>query len=1123
MPEDLSKVYQYRIEGTHDVAFDIVNQPGVDSDLKRSLRELSEETQEAISVLAESVSSAASPPSPTRDELVEVLRQSSEEGGLEHLSMLQQRLRRITTASEPVDADDLHLATALVAMLAALEQVRGPPRTSSDPTSSGTAPDVPSDARHLDSKPRSTSARRRDSFATARSSHSEELDNPFGDVSVDAAVGDAFGRLHRRLISLHASTLLRDAAAPLAPGPAAGSGSARTSVPSQEAWQQLSELVAITKELVAWRSSTEVRPVDPSPQLAEQGDVVGSLNHASHASRPAPGPYDALVRELMPQLSPKAASRSSTRASMVSVESGRATLAQSSTSYHAPLRASVWSEHSLPPSYGCGSLDTHGSHGKVAADSKDLAGFRERIWSLPSYTDEEEAFSHLRSAEKEKLQDDEAVPQPAAPVKEAEKQTSTSTLRSQAAAAYAARTPEDLLVIQHSIERLYSAVPQFLNQRCSLPPDQMRDDRLQRMMDKLAATPRLNDQRADPPSIRTRKASDPTSGGATGSSSAFASSSRLLGVDNDVRTHRRLSAAAQLGRKFSVTSLANTLKRSSFVDVKGKAKERDAEMRGTSMRWSNSEGQERDFASLDELFASVHRAQDMDLGEQRVAMKPRPGRKASALLGSAYEPESVGIDRDVNADADETLFQLLNNQGQARMAGQDAIMAPRRSGGKRPSASASASRRGSQPDLIGGRDDLLDTTTPRASISAATAMASATRGERGDGAADMVCAASHPASVPQTTACESSPLSLPSSLARGPAAGAEGTALDAQTVALAHSRSVAGMHYILETQANLFAINGMATVYGGSPGTTTTNLVYEVCNSGSASVDDAEDSLETTLHLSQGPSSSHPDVTVPLPGLGVPLQRGSAQLSQDHFAFRLSMPRRAAISSAPSTHLSHSSEPVAFPFSSDSLALHRPPTLSCAGCDAVLADLGLTTRRYRALPSQHWEELVDAWMCHGDQELNESVARGKQGLEEGRPIPSDEVWVADLHLMLPASSARPDALSWDAAAGSSHPTATASAAEGATTMTTTTAAVVRCTACLRSVGAAFVSSSTSDAAGGVTALKLHKHAISSASEPDALPRLVSAQMLDVARAHAAYHFVLADEGSGRERILDHSH
>jgi hypothetical protein len=35
---------------------------------------------------------------------------------------------------------------------------------------------------------------------------------------------------------------------------------------------------------------------------------------------------------------------------------------------------------------------------------------------------------------------------------------------------------------------------------------------------------------------------------------------------------------------------------------------------------------------------------------------------------------------------------------------------------------------------------------------------------------------------------------------------------------------------------------------------------------------------------------------------------------------------------------------------------------------------------YLDLPSEHWAELVDAWMCHPTQELNEAVAKHAEGI-----------------------------------------------------------------------------------------------------------------------------------------------
>ena len=71
--------------------------------------------------------------------------------------------------------------------------------------------------------------------------------------------------------------------------------------------------------------------------------------------------------------------------------------------------------------------------------------------------------------------------------------------------------------------------------------------------------------------------------------------------------------------------------------------------------------------------------------------------------------------------------------------------------------------------------------------------------------------------------------------------------------------------------------------------------------------------------------------------------------------------------------------------------------LQCANCGQYVAHFS-STPRMRALPSDHWEELVDAWMCHGDQRLNVSVTKGQHDVDAYRVPTDDEVWVSSLWL-----------------------------------------------------------------------------------------------------------------------------
>ncbi|KAI3625778.1 hypothetical protein CBS9595_001139 [Malassezia furfur] len=69
--------------------------------------------------------------------------------------------------------------------------------------------------------------------------------------------------------------------------------------------------------------------------------------------------------------------------------------------------------------------------------------------------------------------------------------------------------------------------------------------------------------------------------------------------------------------------------------------------------------------------------------------------------------------------------------------------------------------------------------------------------------------------------------------------------------------------------------------------------------------------------------------------------------------------------------------------------------LACAACGSTLMQCsGAAT--LRALPSENWEELVDAWMCHGDQRLNASVVQGRADVEPSRTPELDQIWVGSL-------------------------------------------------------------------------------------------------------------------------------
>lgn len=127
----------------------------------------------------------------------------------------------------------------------------------------------------------------------------------------------------------------------------------------------------------------------------------------------------------------------------------------------------------------------------------------------------------------------------------------------------------------------------------------------------------------------------------------------------------------------------------------------------------------------------------------------------------------------------------------------------------------------------------------------------------------------------------------------------------------------------------------------------------------------------------------------------------SGQLSiegKDHIAIRLQglagEPLPSPTVQLPSSHLEASH-----------LSASQPGSFVCGACSApIIASASSEPIDYIALPSEHWEELIDSWMCHGDQLLNDSVTRGREGLAEGATIGPNQVRVADNHLVFPSKA-----------------------------------------------------------------------------------------------------------------------
>ena len=59
-------------------------------------------------------------------------------------------------------------------------------------------------------------------------------------------------------------------------------------------------------------------------------------------------------------------------------------------------------------------------------------------------------------------------------------------------------------------------------------------------------------------------------------------------------------------------------------------------------------------------------------------------------------------------------------------------------------------------------------------------------------------------------------------------------------------------------------------------------------------------------------------------------------------------------------------------YDATALSKSMPTTFICSSCSLPLVQ-STKVKEYKDLPSEHWQELVDAWMCHSDQKLHEEV------------------------------------------------------------------------------------------------------------------------------------------------------
>ncbi|GAA5918203.1 hypothetical protein JCM1841_005299 [Sporobolomyces salmonicolor] len=215
----------------------------------------------------------------------------------------------------------------------------------------------------------------------------------------------------------------------------------------------------------------------------------------------------------------------------------------------------------------------------------------------------------------------------------------------------------------------------------------------------------------------------------------------------------------------------------------------------------------------------------------------------------------------------------------------------------------------------------------------------------------------------------------------------------------------------------------------------------------------------------------------------------------------------------PSQTMNRADLEVHVPLSTSELRETMPVSFVCATCDAELIDSS-TIARYNALPSEHWAELLDAWMCHQDQTLSDDLIQKGKGIKPRL----DEGLVGTSYVLFPREVTR----NWHTPEQSLstrspnddllHP--------------------AHCTSCSSLIGA-HVTSLDPSSSPFLTALRLLKYAANPIVKPPpdslaaersvplrySLSSHLTAEMLETGQAHACHRFVLEDAEQEKIRLL----
>jgi hypothetical protein len=505
--------------------------------------------------------------------------------------------------------------------------------------------------------------------------------------------------------------------------------------------------------------------------------------------------------------------------------------------------------------------------------------------------------------------------------------------RATSAEEYSARTSQDLRMVESSIERLYSAVPQLDNQRASSPTEikQRQSQDVLGLIDQLTKSGRMEDQRAVlPVETLQRNASVPASTAVSQTSDTAPQGTTKLG--------RRLGSIS-LGRSLSMRLVSSVL----GSDGKGKEKERSSDAHddqsAATLPSTNLNGlpSRKKPSKLNIMGVTVSATLELE--------------KALQFADSCRQLQTKEA---ANHQDDGGFMDALaaSMSGNRRMSGQDAPLRPlsaRRLVSSPSSATFPSSplySKPSSPNRPRGAHTHAFTRLPSSPIN---------RTSDGECAGPLISASDAKANSSNRGVC-----------------------IDNDVIASKDIIKSGPLRYISESQPRLGIISTQFWHTSIGLDDASMNLDYFI---------DQEHPQVLNIVHNQATKS----YILPSPGL-VSQDRQTVLKSQDHWQIKLQM----------AATLQRDSNEVPAPLSASSLQKDLPSGFLCNVCLKSVA-YTKTITQYLPLPSQHWEELIDAWMCHSSQEINQGMIDTQKKLDEHRGLHQDQGRVSDAGIVFHAS------------------------------------------------------------------------------------------------------------------------